>query len=226
MRARAACVDVLAFLIECHVHADIARSHSQSAKLQCTDLWGASGRRRVHNATLSRMQMVQALVENHGSGEAIARALSGGVCSIAAAHTAVRNAVYAELSGLAFTGSHRVAFHWDGSHHGGNDVIIGVALNIDTGRAVYVKPAVIPWLHCNLLKDEAGTVPAPGRARFFGIPRFWQHHHLRRKAGWCKHAVAEKSAAAFSRLEKSFSWRFGALFFQKIFFRIEKSFPS
>ena len=54
--------------------------------------------------------------------------------------SAARNQVYLDTSAEKFLGATRVSCGWDGSSHGGQEVILGFATDLRTGLSVYLAP--------------------------------------------------------------------------------------
>jgi len=60
----------------------------------------------------------------------------------AAATRAVRNVLYAEACRRAFAECRAITLGWDGSCHGGPEVLCGFAINVTTKLAAYLRPQV------------------------------------------------------------------------------------
>lgn len=140
--ARAAVLEVASFLVDADLHCCIEEAAGNATKLVPSQIWGPTGQRRVHRATLPRLHLVQRLLSMNGSSEAITRALTGGLHGVAVQQRGVRNSIYTELARGSMAGSCLISLSWDGSSHGGHDMQITLAENVETGTMVYAKPTV------------------------------------------------------------------------------------
>ena len=139
---RQAVLGIIAHTVEMQTLGSIeSMTANQRERFQPTDLWGRFRQRRVHKAVLPRMKLLKRLLDNNGSKEAIAKAITDGVKGVASQQRAVRNQVYSDLAREGFAGAGRISIDVDGSTHGGLDTQMGTAICLDSGFMVYLKPA-------------------------------------------------------------------------------------
>lgn len=148
-------VNVTAFLVEVHVHERV-RAHSDAFKdrdLAVTELLGPSNRFRCHGNVLKRLSWLER-IGGMGSDEAIARALAG-TSSIASMAVSARNTMYWRRSMEVFAGANRVSLGWDGSNHGGREVVCGYGADVLGRFAACCRPKDSP---CHGLKCRVAMV--------------------------------------------------------------------
>ena len=135
---------VIVWMTEVHVHTSIRRTMAkyQGKTMPLAEIYGKSGRWRVHTRLASRIQLLQHCSAAFGSDEAVAGAHNA-PNGLAAQMRAVRNSVYDVAVRRAFAQSTCVHFGHDGSTHGGPEVICGYLFDPVANLAAYAKPEVV-----------------------------------------------------------------------------------
>ena len=167
----AALVNVSAFLVEMHVHNRVL-AHDRAFHGRdnaVTELLGPSDRYRCHGNVAKRMSWLERM-DNMGSDEAIAKAVSG-TSSVASAAVACRNELYWGRSVEVFSLVHRVSVGWDGSNHGGREVVCGYGAEVRGRAAAVLRPKAWGGHH-----STPGVTMGKGRVgrdQFISETRWW-----------------------------------------------------
>ena len=137
---RVAIVEVVAFLVEIHVHYEVlaAAERNRNRDWRCTEVFGPSNRCRQHSNVVGKKSLLQRM-RSFGSDEVATQALTGN-SSVASQAVVVRTTLYSEAAAEAFRTVRRFSVGWDGSTHGGKDVICGYAMAYENALCVYMQP--------------------------------------------------------------------------------------
>ena len=166
--ARTACVSICGFLVDALALRDIEWGESKVGRLPAPDRYGATGQRRVHRSFLPRVQRVRQLLATCGSDAAVMDALLGQGRGKAAQIRAVSNVLYNEAARDSFASARRVSVGWDGSTHGGHDVQLGYALDVQSKFAAYIRPTASCLRPLTL--ETCRTAPLGGSSESGWVP--------------------------------------------------------
>ena len=86
------------------------------------------------------MALIRRLLETGGSPEIVARALTHGKHGLGSTVALARNVSYLDGAAREFREARRLSLGWDGSNHGGQEVVLGYATDMKTGLTVYLAP--------------------------------------------------------------------------------------
>ena len=139
-----AMVNVTAFLVECHLYEEVL-AHDETFRdrdIAVSELHGASKRYRSHGNVVKRLSLLER-IDQMGSDAAISRAITG-VSSLAASAMSARNHLYWCRSMEVFKDVQRVSVGWDGSNHGGREVVCGYGADVLGRFAVALRPKASP----------------------------------------------------------------------------------
>ena len=133
--------EVLMSLVEVAVHGDVQRMTRASTgrDARFTVLLGQGGRYTQHHCSGHRIELLKRVCLHDGSGETAARVL-GFHHGSAAICRAMRNRCYASATIAEFQAWSAFAVGWDGSSHGGPEVLVGQCICLGTSMAAVMKP--------------------------------------------------------------------------------------
>ena len=136
-----ALTEILVWLVEVHVHEAIQRTqHASNARdARFTELICHGGRYRQHHTAGPRVMLLRRMLADDACGQVVARTM-GFASSAANNARVVRNTTYAAATRRAFAPYNAFAVGWDGSCHGGPEIIVGYCVCVATGVASVLKP--------------------------------------------------------------------------------------
>ena len=153
MMLRHAVTEVVALLMDVHIHLSIVEGQRQREPPRPVLLVGRTGG-RIKCCAAARLRMLEKLVQRFGSDQVMASAL-GSHHGSAAVMRAVRNRMYFDMVRQRLSGdggASAVSVNMGGGSHGGSEVLVGTMLVCSSGEAVYLRPAAsfnnIEFLSC------------------------------------------------------------------------------
>ena len=144
---RAGLLQILAFMLEVDLDNELHEERPESSRPAVLELYGLSGRTRIHHRPAAKLVAVSTLSSTHGSAETVMRA-QGFHKGSSAQLRGAKIKIYRERTQSVFSTSSGWQITWDGSCHGGVTMLAGAVVDPTALLGAYFVPQamqIIIW---------------------------------------------------------------------------------